>query len=106
MDNPRSNLSSGMSKDCDAIASTAPDDAIPFSVPMTKGCKAMPADDAGETATTACALYIGICISDRTTAPTVTASVINRIQTQCLRSTRGHDLMVGPPRRDAVPIAQ
>ena len=105
IDNPRSNLSSEMSNDCDAMASTAPDDAIPFSVPMTKGCKAMPADEAGVTATSACALYIGVCISARTTAPSVTAAVISTIQAQCLSSTRDH-VMFPPPLRGGVHKAQ
>ena len=47
IDKPRCNSSSERNSNSDAIDSTAPDDAIPFSVPITKGCRALPVDDAG-----------------------------------------------------------
>src|ERR1700687_5276744 len=86
---PRRNRLSGMSNDCDAIESTAPDEATPFSVPRMKGV-ALPADDGGVTATSACALYIGGCISERIDAPAVTTAVISTIHEPCLSSRREH----------------
>src|ERR1700674_47024 len=117
---PRRNRLSGMSNDCDAIESTAPDEATPFSVPRMKGV-ALPADAGGVTATSACALYIGVCISEGTAAPAVTTAVISTIHDQCLSSRRDQAarsaagcgpasrpamrIMVGPPGR-AVPPGQ